>query len=49
MRKVKKYTHESEIAVQTMFGQLAYQIEHPNAKADDEATFVAGMESALKT
>jgi len=48
VQKVKKFPHESEIAVQTGWGQLAYQIEHPDAKPDDEATFVAGVESALK-
>ncbi len=38
----------SQIIVQTGWGQLAYQIEHAGAKPDDEATFVAGVESALK-
>lgn len=49
VQKVKKFPHDSEISVQTGFGQLAYQIEHTGAKPDDEATFAAGIESALKT
>ena len=48
VQKVHKYAHDSEIGVQTMYGQLAYQIEHPDAKSDEEATYVAGVESALK-
>jgi hypothetical protein len=48
VQKVNKFPHDSEIVVQTMFGQLAYQLEHSAAKPYDEATFVAGVESALK-
>jgi hypothetical protein len=48
VQKVRKFPHEAEIIVQTGWGQLAYQIEHAGAKPDDEATFVAGVESALK-
>lgn len=48
VQNVKKFPRASEIQIQTAFGQLAYQLEHPDAKPDGEATFVAGVESALK-
>jgi hypothetical protein len=41
-----KYAHQ--LAVATVFGNVAFMIEHPNKAPDNTAGFVAGVESALR-
>jgi hypothetical protein len=43
----KDFKYQSELIAQPIFGQGAYLIEHAEAKADDLATFVAGLNSLL--
>lgn len=43
----KDFKYQSELIAQPIFGQGAYLIEHPDAKDDDLATFVAGLNSLL--
>ncbi len=44
----KKYKYGSEIFVQSMYAQGAYTIEHPDADAGSDETFLAGLQSSLK-
>jgi hypothetical protein len=43
----KDFKYQSELIAQPIFGQGAYLIEHADAKDDDLATFVAGLNSLL--
>jgi len=45
----KDYKYQSELIAQPIFGQGAYLIEHAGAKDDDLATFVAGLDSLLRS
>ena len=45
----KDFKYQSELIAQPIFGQGAYLIEHTGAKDDDLATFVAGLDSLLRS
>ena len=40
--------HDSNVFIQLMFAQAAYQIEHPGVAPKDEAVFTAGLAGALR-
>jgi hypothetical protein len=44
----KDESHSAILMLQSLFGNAAYQIEHPDKKADQLAQQVAGVESMLK-
>lgn len=44
----KDKNYSSEIFSQSMYGSVAFIIEHPDRSSDDEAVYLAGLESALK-
>jgi hypothetical protein len=44
----QKVPYGSELLLQSMFGNAAFQLEHPDRKTDMQAMQLAGMDSLLK-
>jgi hypothetical protein len=42
------HPRDSVLFVQMMFGQAAYQLEHPGISSTDEAVFVSGVASSVR-